>query len=341
MSWLRNRMQKLKVIFHIGTEKTGTTSIQNFIRANRDLIKNQGTTTSPGIIGNQNNFELVLAVEDTPGADLAAHRNKSKIDFKEQFIQDTQRLISEDEAVTTILYSSEHLSSRLVTEESIQSLKKLFPVNTDFEIIVYLKRQEQLYLGYFAEAMKAGIPYNKIVKMNDIMARERYGAAYYDYSNLLARWEKVFGLKAIKVRVFDTSFFYQNDLISDFIQSINLDPKNLKVDFKESNPSLSPECLFYLNDICDKFSTLPRHKVISILEQVDYFKKGSFFTDDQLASFVSGFDDSNNRVFERYTGKPNPFLFKKSTMRYVNVSEIAESKTVYDKIVSIFSRLHN
>ena len=54
-------MQKLKVIFHIGTEKTGTTSIQNFIRANRDLIKNQGTTTSPGIIGNQNNFELVLA----------------------------------------------------------------------------------------------------------------------------------------------------------------------------------------------------------------------------------------------------------------------------------------
>ena len=62
-----------RAILHIGTEKTGTTSIQNFLYSNRIKLGAQGILFSEtaGYLSNQN---LVVYAKKAPEPDLAPRR---------------------------------------------------------------------------------------------------------------------------------------------------------------------------------------------------------------------------------------------------------------------------
>jgi hypothetical protein len=322
-------MQKLKVILHIGTEKTGTTSIQKFLGINRDKITEDCILLSSGLINNYNNIELVLASDEQPGADISNHRTTGFEAFRQQVKLD---ILEKSQTNHTMFFSSEHLSSRLVSNETVQALKDLFPENTDFQIIIYLKPQDQLYLGSFAEAMKAGIPYDKIVKMNDVMKRERYGSEYYDYKKLLSRWCDVFGLQSIKVRPFSKVYFENGNLLEDFYKLISTNSKGLNFSLEKSNKSLSPECLIFLSDICERYPAIPRYKVISLLETIDPFESGGFFNKVDVNCFFEQFTASNTWVLQMFLSLDNS-IFKASNdeKRVIDLSdytEISERKKI-------------
>ena len=59
----------MELYLHIGTEKTGTTTIQSFLAANRDLLK-RNRILYPRAPGEQNHRALAAAAQDCARGDL-------------------------------------------------------------------------------------------------------------------------------------------------------------------------------------------------------------------------------------------------------------------------------
>ncbi|WP_406827627.1 hypothetical protein [Microbulbifer sp. ARAS458-1] len=290
----------MKVVLHIGTEKTGTTSIQKFIKRNREALSDQNVFVVPSILGDGNNFEFVLASSIDPGSDLGRHRPGTYPAYQDQQRKCVCKTIQELPENATLLLSSEHFSSRLSSKRDIEILKSLFPDSVDFEIVVYLKRQDDLYLGSFSEAIKAGVPFSKIARMGDVMSSERYGSAYYNYKNLLSNWLSVFDEASLNVRLYDGACKSASGLMGDFSRVINFESADFLEGVEQENRSLSPESLFSIGALCDKYRHIPRVKIISILQKVDPFEKGAFFESESLSEFFSKFKESNSWVSNQF-----------------------------------------
>ena len=89
----------MKIYLHIGTEKTGTTSIQGFMADKRDELLKQGILYSKSL-GFPNNIRLSIALQNFDKIDdsriYANLTNKNKIiAFHEQLSKDLKQEIDE------------------------------------------------------------------------------------------------------------------------------------------------------------------------------------------------------------------------------------------------------
>ena len=119
--------QMSKCILHIGSEKTGSTSLQHFFNANRENLLNYYYSKA---LGECNNYLLPLAFCDNYVLNRDVF-NLEHIDLIEDYEAKKLEIISSFEkerrshADRDWIISSEHLSSRLLKKSSIKKLKKL------------------------------------------------------------------------------------------------------------------------------------------------------------------------------------------------------------------------
>ncbi|HEC1786450.1 TPA: hypothetical protein R1733_001304, partial [Campylobacter lari] len=117
---------------HIGTPKTGTTSIQVFISTNRKLLQKQGMVylNSLGRNSSQWNFtflaynnirndEYCIGRKIYIESDFKIHKKKIFLDFKKEL---------KKASCQKLFISSEHLSSRLQSAKEIKRCKKILNI---------------------------------------------------------------------------------------------------------------------------------------------------------------------------------------------------------------------
>ena len=106
-----------KVYIHIGTEKTGTTSIQNVLAKNREsLLKNDYCYPSSPGVKNHEFLAIYCAPEST--RDLRSkHGLMSDVSLSQFFSMFSKNLKNEfiSSGANNIIFSNEHLSSRVHT----------------------------------------------------------------------------------------------------------------------------------------------------------------------------------------------------------------------------------
>lgn len=238
-----------RAILHIGTEKTGTTSIQNFLYANRIKLGAKGILFSEtaGYLSNQN---LVVYAKKAPEPDLAPQEldvsNASDLAlWKDQFaVKHSAEVVAfqQRHADSTVVYSAEHLQSRLTTVSEIKRAARLLrPMFDEIEVLVYLRRQDKYALSAHSTAVRAG-------GQNDF-AFETVNAEgpYYNYRELLQNWSDVFGEDAIRVRLFEKSRLVDHDVVADFKNVTGIDNLNIELDSpKAVNEALSRTALSLL-----------------------------------------------------------------------------------------------
>ena len=149
-----------RIILHIGTEKTGTTSIQHALAHDRDALAARGFLF-PQLFGSENHMEIaVYAADDGQQMELRLHElDKAKCDLPEYRARLRQKLADEvaDSACHTMIISNEHCHSRLLTPSAIQRLKDLLtPFCPNIEVQVYLRRQDQLAVSLHSTRLKLG-----------------------------------------------------------------------------------------------------------------------------------------------------------------------------------------
>ena len=232
-----------KAIIHIGTEKTGSTSIQNFLHRNAKALATGQIFYPKQTCGLISNYKLVLYALNAPDKGLCSidktsvlatlkpdmndSENKAKFDeWKTQFVldHDTEvQTLRKGLTSSTIVYSSEHFHSRTRAPEELARLKSLIThLYDDIKIVVYLRRQDRLAMSASNTAIQGGAV--KMFSFDNIAG----GSAYYDYASLMKRWTDAFGQENIQPQVFSKASMHHGDVVEDFAyHSLDLDAEEV------------------------------------------------------------------------------------------------------------------
>lgn len=228
-----------KILLHIGVEKTGSTSIQQACLKNRDALISHHCLI-PSKIGNGNHTRLAIyAANYEQGLAKRFHQINSEEEMQVWRDELRAEFLTEVKAsdAELLILSCEWLAHMLKEPAEFQRLVDLLTeVSDNIEVVMYIRRQDQLAVSRYSTALKAGHSYPFSFPLT--MTSE---GGLYDFLGIYQRWTTY--LPNLTVRIFDRQSLHEQDLLADFFQLCQLDHKKVCTDLSEApdNPSLSIE----------------------------------------------------------------------------------------------------
>ena len=207
----------MRCILHIGTEKTGSTSLQTALSVNREHLSERGIFYSKAA-GRLNSRALAAAFCQYSSDDyltrLGIQDTTQHISWRNNLLDNIrEEVVTAQTGHDTFLLSSEHFSSRLVSEEQIASLKSfLLTLFADFDVACYLRRQDRMAVSRHNEVLRAG--FSEPILPN-VLASDSL-PLLFDFEALLRRWSKLAGQSALKPRIYDKKALVDGDVVDDF-----------------------------------------------------------------------------------------------------------------------------
>ena len=231
---------KRRAIIHIGTGKTGSTTLQTILAVNREAMQAQGFAypTSPG---RRNHMRLAVYAANGRRADEFARMIGEGGDAptaSRRFAAELgQELESLPDSIHTVIFSNEHLANKADTPEATQRLKALLDNYFDsYRIVVYLRRQDEYAVSLYTTRLRAGDTHQDILGP---MTAPR-SLARLNWADLLDRWAAAFGRSSLAPRIFARDAFVEGDLVADFRAVCGLGSLPLTGEDAVQNPSLQP-----------------------------------------------------------------------------------------------------
>jgi len=308
----------MKCILHIGTEKTGTTLLQNWLYSNRDALSAQGIFLSDRL--RQPNNRLLPAYFQSHLDDWAKRNRIRTLEEKDAYFDGfLERLRDElkDAAAShhAVIISSEHFHSRVDSAEDIQALAGF--LNDIFDSVTvscYFRNQFDMALSYYSTQLKI----SGTATLADCMARAKPENYYYDFLSIADNWSSAFGRENCEFRIYDRSKFSGNDLRTDFLDAIDcgIDKRLLDFSIETANESLTAlesaayravnASIPYWND--DKGGTNRlNNRTKRVVSDIGALKQGAI--QSQLrAEIENRFKACNDVFFARYFDCTNEFI---------------------------------
>ncbi len=208
----------MKVILHIGVEKTGTTSIQRALWQSRTELADRGILV-PKLLGYANHTEVVVAARDPSKQDELSTqilKNRTHDELSHDISRALQRELKRA-SFDRLIISTEHCHSRIRTADELKRLVNILGVSTsDVQVVVYLRRQDQLWVSANSTGIKSG---NGGSEMLTMPAQD---SPYFDYLRLLSLYKSVFGEGQVIVRLFEPALLHEADIVADFFHCLDL-----------------------------------------------------------------------------------------------------------------------
>lgn len=306
----------MKATLHIGTEKTGTTSIQNFLQHNCARLKRQ-RIAYPQSVGKTNHRGLSALCLDPHKNDdhfqsLGIMDAAQKTRWQREGVRALQsELDSFRGEVDEVVFSSEHLHSRLTNKAEVQRLQDILSGHfSNFRILVYLRRQDELAVSRYSTALRAGACPRHIIP--GITNKHH---PYFNYFDVVERWASVFGKESISIRIFTPGELVGQDLIADFCDAVGIGDQDNLVRPPRKNEALSARAqmvvLMFNRALQDGRKNTPENQLLRrdlIRELSARFPGASMLParDDALALY-SLFRESNQLLAEQYLDRTELF----------------------------------
>lgn len=312
----------MKLVLHIGTEKTGTTTIQHFLNENRKKLKSKGFHVL-NCAGRFNHRAVPsFCMDENRENDYFQDSQYTSVEFRRSFKKKFKKefdheLNSVKSKAHTVIITSEHFHSRLESHEELQNLKYILaPHFTEIRILCYLREQSSLADSAYSSCMQAGA----IIGVKKFLSECIPGNSFFDYSLFLNKWADVFGQKSIQPRVFDRDHLVKRDLIQDFLTF--LDSSFDKVDFngiEDKNKSignLGKVIARSFNLVSPKYDKKGRINLENrrIIKQIrdNFDEKGTAISLKQYDLIYNAFSESNKELAKRFFNRSeNPFPYKR------------------------------
>jgi len=334
------------IIIHIGTEKTGSTSIQSFLSLNHDLLNSKGYHRLK-CAGKLN--QVGLAIYCTKDSNFPPYLAKHDITnleekslFREAFRKDLEDEFSKlPEKIHTVIISSEWLHSKLTTLEEVEAVRSLLaPFTQSFEIICYIREQSQLVDSRYTTAIKSGRDKPIDVSVAACTPDNRY----YNYSKLFNEWGSVFSEDALKVSLYDKDSFQNSSLIDDFIACIDpalnaFDfqmPDRENQSFSRDGKALARTVNYFFPKETHKRNNRFRKKAFAIINE-SFTGKDSQITVSTYVAIKALFQESNEEVRQRFF-PDRDYLFEK---RQVFCDDSDELESKYNSFKSLIRAMLN
>ncbi|EHL3367009.1 hypothetical protein QX994_001617 [Campylobacter coli] len=342
---------------HIGTEKTGTTSIQEFLYINKSIIQKQNYFFAQSI-GIKNHWDLAFLGYSLNKKDSYI-LNNSLWNFQ-AIKQHKKNIFSKikDEVKFNhkIIFSSELLQSRLTRKREIVKLYTFFKKIgfTNIKVICYIRDANEMLRSLLSEAIK----WEEIDSFELKEEKEEYKLGYKknlfhfhhicNHKQTLQWWGEVFGKENLIARLFDKNEFYQGDLLKDFIHSIGLEWDDEFIIPPKQNESLDLLGIDLLRRI-NKFLPLFCNNARNIFRgDLHHFAVKHFTSKDShlkfqppkevVQSYIDYFEESNEWVRKEFFPHKERLFSKKDLTDYKENYELKEMKPEYwDKIAEFIA----
>ncbi|MDF2378118.1 MAG: hypothetical protein P1U81_17905 [Verrucomicrobiales bacterium] len=156
-----SHQREKRLILHVGTEKTGTTSIQNLLAVNRKRLREEGFLF-PQSLGPVNHTLLAAACLDDGVLDNIKAHNLAQNRCDEETFRQRLRASFEDELTSgepwhTLIVSTELLHSRLTQPSEMECLWDFFRAFVEeINVVLFLRRQDEQALSRYSSVLRAG-----------------------------------------------------------------------------------------------------------------------------------------------------------------------------------------
>lgn len=334
--------RRRRAILHIGTEKTGSSSIQSSMEAIRDDLPAHGAAY-PAAPGARNHTRLALYASMVEGGDASLARFEDRVSGRAAAIERwlPRRLEREIAAlpaeVHTLVFSNEHCHSRLHTEDAVRAIKALLdPHVSSYEILVYLRRQDEMAVSRYTTQLRGGSQSESVFAL-----RRARLADYYDYAALLDRWSAVFGRAALRPRIFARGELRDGDVVQDFLAACGLAGVTVPPQKTEQNPALSAEAQEFLR----RFNAAYRHRarevrpreVLACLGR-QFSGRGHLPPRAEAEAFLARFAEGNERI-RRDFFPDRAALFSTDFSRYPETAEAVPEESVLRVAEAVIAHL--
>lgn len=308
----------MRCILHIGTEKTGTTLLQNWLYENRAALSARKVFLSDAL-GKPNN-RLLPAYFQTRLDDWAKRHRittpEEKRAYFDGFLKSVRDEFSDAAAShDTVIISSEHLHSRLTDAEEIQALAEfLNDIFDRVDVVCYFRNQYDMAVSAYSTLLKTSLT----TTLTEHLAGAVPENYYYNFLSIAENWSSVFGREQCEFRVYDRSAFAGNDLRMDFLDAIRcgVDGQDLDFSIETANVSLTAlqsEAYRAVNvsipywDELNGGANKLNGRAKRALSRIDALKAGTIGAPSREA-LEHRFRDSNDQFFARFLGRANAFL---------------------------------
>lgn len=198
-------MSLMLAIIHIGTQKTGSCAIQDFLFANHERLLEQGCL-----------YPLSI-VSPLPGLhDHNALVHRPLLDIRELLRRELETARQE-----RLIISSENLSAYMNSVGQIARVRMMLEQLGcgEFRVVVWLRESGAMFSSLCSQWLRDGNDQRIDLLAPGDSPRMRF---LLDYRGLLQRWAAVFGEEALEVRLFERECFVQGDLIADACDAFGL-----------------------------------------------------------------------------------------------------------------------
>lgn len=231
-----------RAILQIGTEKTGTTSLQSFLAANRAKLRDRGFIY-PHFCGevNQTGLAAFAMAPDRMEPLRAAYGIHTPTDVPAMRERMSARAATELGGDETAIFCNEHCHSRLTSIGEIETLRAFLARHFDeIRVCIYIRRQDQVAVSLYSTRLKSG------GTDADILPRTNGDDPYFNYDRSLGLWESCFGRENVVVRLFDRKELVNGSVVADFLRAWDIGAPE---DFEETpdlNESVTPKAQDFL-----------------------------------------------------------------------------------------------
>lgn len=212
-----------KLILHIGSHKTGSTSIQKALFIHAQELRKKGFNPILEVKNNEEVFSnLGCFFANNTGINCNFLETGAIIKNNFFTFLDNRTNISK----TNIDIISSEEFSFITSRKNIESLyKELKKTYDNIKVIVYLRRQDRQLISHYQQASRAPGATSYIYG-NEPVAIPQHSQEmdiYLNYYDRISMWGDIFGDENIDIVSFDKIILQKSGLIHDFFTRIGID----------------------------------------------------------------------------------------------------------------------
>lgn len=223
----------MRLLLHIGTEKTGSTAVQGALIEHTDRLREQRVWVCQSLgEGNHRLLSVAFMLPEQQDDYTRQHqlqdsetRSAWRLQLLDAFREEVE--LAKEHADCFVI-SSEHLHSRLTTPEQVISLGGfLQPLFSSCTVLCYLRRQDEMALSLYSTKLRAGRSPKTLLPVDQILRHPNKLPVYFDFEALLQRWSNAFGSDSMLPVSYARASERQGRVVEDFLARLGVDQQAL------------------------------------------------------------------------------------------------------------------
>lgn len=337
---------------HIGTPKTGTTSLQHFFRENQELLRIHGFDY-PDFPYKYRNINEVRNGHFLVGPMVDSEGNKNPEEDKRIFREGMDRIRELFRKYDNLILSDEGIWTKInLNRSDVWDLLKKESEDGDYQIkvIVYLRRQDAYASSWWNQKVKIGRRRDSATSWEDFISREVADMGL-DYYQALKKIGDTLGAENVIVRRFGRQYFKNHSIYEDFFEVLGLEfTDDYVIEDSVRNESINGNALEIKRILNGLPNLEPRDNVFlrdimaEVSAAVPENKELSLFSEEEARAFLAKFQEGNQKIMKEFLGQEGDLFdmsFKKKQKWEPDCSSMERDMIIFMGNIAMEFRTEN